>query len=331
MMTNNRLVQLDGLRGIAALAVALYHVQNLFGVRIWFGRAYLFVDMFFLLSGFVLTLTWRPNDKPISFFVRRICRLWPMMATAVTLGAAVHFTLGDLGHLGLLVVLALACCPLLHQSGLAFPLNGPQWSLSWELIANLLHGLALQRLPLRPLMILTASMGATLAVSIIVYGENTFGPNGTNWALALLRVGWSYPLGMCMARIYTSRTWKLIVRWQVALPLALGINMLASLIPNPAFADTVFVIVLMPGIFCLAISAESSRGDHRILSALGSISFPLYAVHIPVLEVFAAYSKSSTCGVFAFIAATSLACLISFVGQRLSFYRSRRARATCAV
>jgi peptidoglycan/LPS O-acetylase OafA/YrhL len=56
--SRQRLPHLDGLRGIAAICVVLYHVHNLFGLALGFERAYLFVDVFFMLSGFVLTRTW---------------------------------------------------------------------------------------------------------------------------------------------------------------------------------------------------------------------------------------------------------------------------------
>ena len=49
-----RMVQLDGLRGIAAFMVVFYHMDIVYAIGGPFGRGYLFVDLFFLLSGFVL-------------------------------------------------------------------------------------------------------------------------------------------------------------------------------------------------------------------------------------------------------------------------------------
>src|SRR5215210_4734064 len=54
---HSRLSQLDGLRGVAALVIMLYHAQLVYRVGGPFGRGYLFVDLFFLLSGFVLAVS----------------------------------------------------------------------------------------------------------------------------------------------------------------------------------------------------------------------------------------------------------------------------------
>ena len=52
-MTNHRFAALDGLRGICALIVVLYHTFRLQAVSP-FAHGYLSVDVFFVLSGFVL-------------------------------------------------------------------------------------------------------------------------------------------------------------------------------------------------------------------------------------------------------------------------------------
>jgi len=51
-----RLSQLDGLRGLAALVIMLYHAEIVYRAPGPFLRGYLYVDLFFLLSGFVLAV-----------------------------------------------------------------------------------------------------------------------------------------------------------------------------------------------------------------------------------------------------------------------------------
>ena len=75
---------LDGWRGIAALLVALFHL-NLYSVIYpldFVRNAYLFVDFFFVLSGFVITYSYgdrlkTPGDLG-AFALRRFGRLWPL-------------------------------------------------------------------------------------------------------------------------------------------------------------------------------------------------------------------------------------------------------------
>ena len=55
-VANTRIVSLDGLRGIAALIVAVYHLPGLFGFAI--PHADLAVDFFFLLSGWVMAYSY---------------------------------------------------------------------------------------------------------------------------------------------------------------------------------------------------------------------------------------------------------------------------------
>jgi len=54
MTKQNHLLALDALRGVAAVSVMLFHISN--G---WLPCGYLAVDMFFMLSGFVLAFSLR--------------------------------------------------------------------------------------------------------------------------------------------------------------------------------------------------------------------------------------------------------------------------------
>ncbi|HNJ48529.1 MAG TPA: acyltransferase family protein, partial [Novosphingobium sp.] len=60
---SNRLDAFDTLRGLAALAVLGHHLRLGFdpaGTMIWFGQGFLAVDLFFLLSGYVMARTYEP-------------------------------------------------------------------------------------------------------------------------------------------------------------------------------------------------------------------------------------------------------------------------------
>ncbi|HEY8254564.1 MAG TPA: acyltransferase family protein, partial [Rhizomicrobium sp.] len=83
---------LDGLRGVAAIAVLVGHASILFLQSTWVPRKLLAVQFFFMLSGFVIThayegklragMTWR------EFMLRRIIRLYPLIVLAALVGFA---------------------------------------------------------------------------------------------------------------------------------------------------------------------------------------------------------------------------------------------------
>lgn len=71
---------LDGLRGVAALVILLYHVLE--GCGVILGHGYLGVDFFYVLSGFVIGYAYDDRWGRMNvggFFKRRIIRLHPMV------------------------------------------------------------------------------------------------------------------------------------------------------------------------------------------------------------------------------------------------------------
>ena len=98
---------LTSARGIAAWLVVLYHIRASIaglphGVEAVFAKGYLAVDFFFLLSGFVIWLTWHDRLRGqgaagiARFLQKRVARIWPlhgvMLAFAVALALALWAT-----------------------------------------------------------------------------------------------------------------------------------------------------------------------------------------------------------------------------------------------
>jgi peptidoglycan/LPS O-acetylase OafA/YrhL len=97
-----RIKELDALRGLAALAVVFYHYttqyDKLFGHTVglnWqlpygsFG-----VQLFFMISGFVIFLTLDRITKPMDFVVSRASRLYPPYWSAIIMTTAIVWTFG---------------------------------------------------------------------------------------------------------------------------------------------------------------------------------------------------------------------------------------------
>ena len=317
-----RLLLLDGLRGIAAISVMGYHFGHVFHVKNLFARGYLFVDFFFILSGFVLTLALEPRlakGWPPSAFIRaRIIRLWPMAALGAVAGAMVMFATRGSGtvEIALTLLMALAMIPLTGIRDLeAFPLNGPQWSLLFELIANLVHAMLLQRLATKVLLGIAVISGTTEALVIFTYGSNRVGPDSLDWYAGLPRVAFAYTLGICFGRLWQSRRPRIESHWLV--PFAL-----ISLLPialcftngwlSRASGDALSVLVAMPALFWLAACGSVPSRLERVFSGLGILSFPLYAVHLPILKLFGHFDQSPITGVAALATSLMLAAGLGF-------------------
>src|SRR5947209_15296669 len=130
-----RLDALTGLRFWFAFLVVVHHsLQHWFGSQIYpvadFG--YIGVDFFFVLSGFVLTWSWRPDVSARRFWWNRVARIWPLhlttMVIALVLVADQVSRPGVLGTLANLVLLQ-AWVPDQH---VYFGYNAVAWSLSCE-------------------------------------------------------------------------------------------------------------------------------------------------------------------------------------------------------
>ena len=169
IQTKPHFALLDGLRGVAALAVLWYHVSEGFafaeatngagdGIIRSFNHGYLAVDFFFLLSGFVIAYAyddrWGKGLTIGNFFKRRLIRLHPMLIAGAIIGAITFLIQGGVTWSGeavstSAVLLCLALTFLFIPSvpggsyevrgnGEMFPLNGPYWSLFFEYIGNIL-------------------------------------------------------------------------------------------------------------------------------------------------------------------------------------------------
>src|ERR1700753_742354 len=97
LQTKSHYEILDGLRGVAALLVVIFHVFETYsGDRFHqvINHGYLAVDFFFVLSGFVVAYAYDDRwDKMTTwdFFKRRLVRLQPMVIAGSIIGAAFFY------------------------------------------------------------------------------------------------------------------------------------------------------------------------------------------------------------------------------------------------
>lgn len=92
-LQNNRISEIDSLRGIAAFCVMLFHYTTRYGALFGNSTTYSFnfsvgslgVHLFFIISGFVIFMTISNSRTVRAFAYKRITRLYPAYIVAVTL------------------------------------------------------------------------------------------------------------------------------------------------------------------------------------------------------------------------------------------------------
>ena len=165
---------LDGLRGVAALMVVIFHLFETYSKGPAYqivNHGYLAVDFFFVLSGFVVGYAYDDRWDRMStwgFFKRRLTRLHPMVIAGTLVGAALFFFSGPAfpktlqvegWKFALCLVMGLFVIPCgngldIRGWGELNSFNGPQWTLTLEYIGNILYAFIFRHLPKAALAIL---------------------------------------------------------------------------------------------------------------------------------------------------------------------------------
>ncbi|MBN8502516.1 MAG: acyltransferase [Sphingomonadales bacterium] len=285
MTAPHRIHGLDGLRGVAALSVFLFHVHALFpAFPNWWAKGYLAVDFFMMLSGYVMARTYETRMREglgvPDFFRLRYRRMWLTMAVGGLIGIPYLWSLApDLQTFVLCLALNLLLlpAPLNYQ---LFPLNGPAWSIFFELIANVLHAALFRRLGNLALAILLALLLGLLAVMARINGNVDFGTIAVHWFPALVRSLSPYLGGILLWRLWQDQPNLCISPWVpfAALPLLLS----APLDVLGWTQDLLFITLACP---LLIAGGLRLNGAAPWADRLGAISFPLYAVNVPVLHL----------------------------------------------
>ena len=229
---------LDGLRGVAALLVLIYHIHEGFafaeatngdgsGLITTLNHGHIAVDFFFILSGFVISYAYDDRWKKMSlgnFFKRRLIRLHPMLIMGAIIGT-ISFLIGGcqqwngtitpIGWVITALLLTMCMIPAIpgvayevRGNGEMFPLNGPGWSLFFEYIGNILYALFIRRLSTKALATVTVGLGI-IHTWFFVWNISGYDSVGVGWTIdiinfwgGLVRMLFPFSMGMLLARTF---------------------------------------------------------------------------------------------------------------------------------
>ncbi|WP_423140992.1 acyltransferase family protein [Parablastomonas sp. CN1-191] len=303
---------LTGVRGVAAWLVVLFHArpwtEGLLHPAVLhvFSFGYLAVDLFFMLSGFVIWHNYAARladggpGAMRSFLWRRFARVWPLhgaMIAAFAVFAAVMGLLGaDLsrfppGHLPYHIL-------LIQAWGFIDPLkwNDPSWSISTEVAAYLLFPalvvlLGRRWVALGGWLLLVAGVLAAVHALFAAHGYVSLGADIARFGLwrclaefavgALVCVGWSRRPDLPAVVPVAVLAAVLAAGWAWQLP--------ETAIAPPAFAATLYALALLRGL-------PARIFDTRPLRYLGEISYSTYLSHSFIGAVAAALAGGAVLG-----------------------------------
>lgn len=298
------LAALTGIRGLAAWGVVFYHVRLSLGGLLpapmiaALGKGYLAVDLFFVLSGFVIWYNYAARIRAGGwaeaklFLWRRFARVWPLHGALLAAFAAFALLLGGAGRdtagypwaelpLHLTLVQNWGFLPALAW-------NHPAWSISTELAAYLLFPVLVaarswEKLPSWALLGIAAALMLGLHGLFAWHGEALLGARIEQLGLWRCLAGFALGMVLCLLwqRWRGSRQAAHIASLACVLVLALA-KVLA--LPETLFVSTAF----FTGLLALALGqgAVARLFGGKVLTYLGEISYSTYLAHFGLFIVF---------------------------------------------
>jgi peptidoglycan/LPS O-acetylase OafA/YrhL len=262
-------------------------------------KAYLAVDLFFVLSGFVIAHAYgrglATGMTIREFCLVRLIRLYPLYAVATVLAVSQGLLLLSLGYgppiaaggrelllSSATAILFLPTPPSWSGWPLLYPLDSPAWSLFWELAVNLLYAFVARWLRWPVVVLLIVAGVGTVSVEAYSHGLLDLGHRWeTVWGGAS-RALFGFFAGVGVYRL--ARRWPAprVPAWFLAVVLA------AAFFPTREFGSAAYDLAAVLLFFPLLIwlgAASQPRGRMALAASWsGYMSYPLYILHLPIVS-----------------------------------------------
>jgi peptidoglycan/LPS O-acetylase OafA/YrhL len=305
---------LEGWRGICAVLVALFHFQSVLNVRVnshvlsspVIDHAYLFVDFFFVLSGFVIASRYQDRissgaTSVADFLKLRLGRLYPLHLFTLLLMMVIYTYVGREPD----ALIGLRAAPIdthvwsflanvfllqgLHTTATA-TWNHPSWSVSTEFATYVVYALLWKTQKKRTtwLATLLIIVAAPVAIARIV------GHIDTTFDWGILRSLFGFALGATVFNALRRPAAEAIAaRVRRGAASAIELAVIVLIIAFVAQPDHTVLTIAAPFVFALAVLIFS-RGAGMVSALLGSrlfrhagtISYSVYLLHQPLQELF---------------------------------------------
>lgn len=303
LQTRKHFEVLDGLRGIAALAVVSFHFMEMAYSdysKNFIGHGFLAVDFFFCLSGFVIAYAYDGRIQVMGvweFFKSRMIRLHPLVVLGSVMGLLAFLFdpfagqpgLYSAGRLVLIFLASVFLIPFPVMTERAFNLfsfNAPAWSLFWEYVANIFYALILCRISNRVLFALTVFSGIVLCFVCYRSGNLMGGWGRDSFWDGSARVSYSFLAGMLIYRLNGILENKLGF---IGLALLLALAFLMPFSKWNGLTEPIVVLFYFPLLIALGAGTGLTPGLRKVCVFSGKISYPLYMTHYAAIWMFGNY------------------------------------------
>ena len=278
---------LESLRGVAALAIAIYHIswQTHLGPMHF---APLLVDFFFVLSGFVMIHTYRSRLESLAavrkFLTLRLGRLYPLHLATLLCWLLIELAKRAAASGGIEVAPGertvgsfIANLLLIHALG---PFNGAQWNVpSWSISAEFWAYVVFAAVCRRAVF----AAACVLAFIGLAVCWSTTGDLSSIEIYAFPRCLFGFFSGVLGWRIYSTlveRKIKVAAYWPVAIAVGSAVFLISK---KSGLEDFLAVPIFM---LLIVFVALSNAFNQRRLVAIGTISYSIYMVHPLVMFTF---------------------------------------------
>ncbi|MGE0740465.1 MAG: acyltransferase family protein [Hyphomonadaceae bacterium] len=292
-----RFLVLDGMRGLAALAVITDHVYSP-ALTGFLASRYLAVDFFFVLSGFVLMHVYGARlargMSVTAFMQARLSRLYPLYVAGLAIGVlhAVLMTFkgwsdvswGQLAAGAGFGLFVLPTPPALSPTtDNIYPFDGPAWSLFFELVSNLAFAALFLRLNERVLGAIVAVSAAALAFTAFTYGRVDGGHAWANFAGGFPRVFYGFFAGVLTYGVYRAAKLPALPAW-AAFAILLALLALPGEGAVRAPLELFATLIAFPLLVLFSANAHVGGAAGWAAYWAGLLSYGVYILHVPIRD-----------------------------------------------
>jgi peptidoglycan/LPS O-acetylase OafA/YrhL len=286
---------LDLVRGLAALVVLIYHTDFMFGLRhLLLPGGYLAVDLFFVLSGFVLSLTYGRSIadgslKIRNYAVARMARLFPLFLATTCIGFFVmtaryrsNFGYFDTANLIKSALVNIAMLPSFISlynmpTATSFPFNAATWSIFFELVASFLFFYFFGRTNRITLIGVAVLAWLVLAITVVQVGTIDVGYASDNFFAGFPRVIFSFTVGVLIQRVFARNPWQ-CRPWLLYALLAVWLMLVQLRVVFAAaqIFDLLAVTIVLPAIVVVGAGVRLAGAARAVAIFLGQTSYAVY-------------------------------------------------------